>query len=246
MKRFSELLKQMNERLDLPQPTKSRILLEIASDLEDLYQLFLKQGLSRQDALKKAEEKFDVSDEALQELVEIHESTFRKLLGRISEQAQTRWERIILIALMLFVAGFSRMEIFSGNFFRQASGFVWPIVGLSFGTLVLAMQQIYKLYIKKDHDVKKLHDGLPWLLALGGASVLVGIYGWVLELYRSVLLIMGDVQMMLLYITRWAISCSAMMIVSLFAAIMAGLAWFILTNKVKKIEIAEVAWLLDE
>ncbi len=44
MNRFAPLLKSINARLDLPQPTKSRIILEIASDLEDMYQFYQSQG----------------------------------------------------------------------------------------------------------------------------------------------------------------------------------------------------------
>jgi hypothetical protein len=47
MTRFSDTLRALNERLDLPQPVRSRILLEIAGDLEDLEQHFLDSGLSQ-------------------------------------------------------------------------------------------------------------------------------------------------------------------------------------------------------
>ncbi|MFH1754248.1 MAG: hypothetical protein ABIA59_00965 [Candidatus Latescibacterota bacterium] len=53
MSRFEGLLKQINGKLDLPQPTKSRILLEIASDLDDMYRVFIQQGMSEQDAAER-------------------------------------------------------------------------------------------------------------------------------------------------------------------------------------------------
>ena len=58
MTRFAPLLKSINDRLDLPQPTKSRIILEIAADLEDLYQFYQNQGMNESEAAQKAEEKF--------------------------------------------------------------------------------------------------------------------------------------------------------------------------------------------
>ena len=35
MKRFTSLMQEIEAKIDLPQPVKSRILLEIASDLDD-------------------------------------------------------------------------------------------------------------------------------------------------------------------------------------------------------------------
>jgi hypothetical protein len=245
MSRFSALLKQTNERLDLPQPTKSRILLEIASDLDDMYRLFIDQGMNERDAIRRVNEKFEVSDDALQELIQVHESPFRKFLGRFSEQAQTRWERVMLIVLILFVAGLSGQQILSGEFFRQASGFVWPAIGISFGIFILTIQNIYKLYIKKDHDIRTLRSGLPWLLVLGCVSLLTGFAGFSWEIYRAARAIAtaGDT---LLPIVQWGVSSSAMVVVSLLVAISAVLIWFVLINKARAIEIAEVAWLLEQ
>jgi hypothetical protein len=245
MKRFTNLLRRAGERLDLPQPEKSRILLEIASDLDDSYRLYLGKGYSEGEAAKKAEEMFDVSDEALEQLVRIHESKFRKLLGRISEQAQTRWERVILVAIVLFIAGAAGRNLFSADLFRQASSFVWPLLVLSFGTLAVAVFQAYKLYIKKDHSVGRLQSGLPWLLAMAGLSLLTGFLGSLLEMYRSVVMSTEHVERSLVYLVDWALRCSAMMIVSLLVAIAAAVIWFVLMAKVRRIEVAEAAWLLE-
>jgi hypothetical protein len=80
MNRFASLLREVNNRLNLPQPTKSRILLEMAGDLEDLYNFYRGQGLDENEAVQKAEEKIDASYEALAELVEIHQTSYRKLM----------------------------------------------------------------------------------------------------------------------------------------------------------------------
>ena len=62
MNQFTPLLKQLNSRLDLPQPQKSRILLEISADLNDLYDLYVSQGHSREEAKQRAEIKFDFDE----------------------------------------------------------------------------------------------------------------------------------------------------------------------------------------
>ena len=45
-------------------------------------------------------------------------------------------------------------------------------------------------------------------------------------------------------LVEWAIGGSALMIVSLLAAIAAGIAWFVVMNKIEGIEAAEASWLL--
>lgn len=129
--------------------------------------------------MRRARERLAVSDEALAELTRIHESPFRRLLGRISEQARTRWERALLTALV---------AVFQWN----------------------------KLYIKKDHDTRRLRAGLPWLIATGCASLAIGLYGAMYESYRSVMV-----------------------------AIAAFIVWSVLVDKVKRIEQAEMMWLLE-
>jgi hypothetical protein len=59
MSRFNVFLHRTGERLALPKATRSLILVEIASDLEDLFQHYLHEGLSEEEAAAKAEEKVD-------------------------------------------------------------------------------------------------------------------------------------------------------------------------------------------
>ncbi|UCF04495.1 MAG: hypothetical protein JSV33_11220 [bacterium] len=246
MSRFKELLQRMNERLDLPQPEKSRILLEIAADLEDMYELYRGQGIGEEEAVRKAMEKFDVSDEALDELVQIHESSFRRLLSRFSEQARTRWERVLLSVVILFIAAFAGRELLSTEIFKQASGFIWPVASAAFGTLVITVFQVYRLYIKKDHAIRRLRSGLVYLPVMGCLSMLVGMYGFFMELYRLVVSGMPEIESSMMHLVQWGIHASATLVVSLLMAIVAGLLWFLFSNKVRSIEIAEAAWLLDQ
>ena len=152
MKQFTALLKSINERLDLPQPTKSRIILEIAADLDDLYQL----------------------------------------------------------------------------------------------------------YLKKDHQVKKLRAGLPLIIGLGGLNFMVGIMGYLIELYRA-----EDHAMFLVYhlayiittheadaartmndITTWMIKSSSLIMFTIVSTIIIAVVCYIIMNKVLKIERTETIVLL--
>lgn len=245
MSRFSGLLREISERLDLPQPDKSHILLEVASDLEDMYLFFREKGLGEEEAARRAEERLDLSDEALAELVEIHESGLRKLLGRISEQARSRWERVLLAMAVIVIAAYSGRRILSAELYERASRFVWPILLFALAALVITIWQIYKLYLKKDHDTRTLGVGLPWLIAPGAASLLTALIGVLYEFHRSAGIAVEEVDRSLVFLVECALRSSAMLMVGLVAAIAIGIVWFVLMNKVRSIEIAEAAWLIE-
>ena len=101
MSRFNIFLHRTGERLALPKATRSLILVEIAADLEDLFNHYVQEGLSEDEAAARAEEKVDMSDEALVELVRIH-SDARGWTDRIVRRAQPFWERIAMALIVLF------------------------------------------------------------------------------------------------------------------------------------------------
>ena len=259
MKKFTLFLKSINERLSLPQPLKSQILLEVAGDLEDVYEFYINKGLNEQEAMQKAEEKLDLTDDTLSELIRVHQSVYGKLMNRISEQAQTRWERIFLILTILFVGVLSGRQILSTQFFLQASSFIWPVLGIGCIVIVLSIVKFYNLYIKKDHNIKNLRTGLSSFLFLGGASLFTGIVGYYIELYSAGGLgALLEAKLILIvrvttgldetsrYIGDWMIKSSSMIMTSMLVTILAALIWFILINKVIKIEQSEAEFLLEE
>jgi hypothetical protein len=260
MRQFTPLLKSINDRLDLPQPTKSRIILEIAADLDDLYQLYLSRGLSEQEAAKKAEEKINLTDDALNELVEIHQSLIRKLLDKISAQAQSRWERVVFVLLLFFIVAISIQGIFSIQFFVQASTWIYPVLGIFLTAILISIPKFYQLYVKKDHRVERLRTGLSLIFGLGVFNLIVGVMGYVMELYLAAdnaLLFVNHLAYIittqergshqtLTDITTWMIKSSSLIMFTLVATIVIAFICYMLMNKVWKIERAEAAVLLGD
>ena len=257
MKKFTPILKRINEKLDLPQPTKSRIILEIASDLEDTYHLYLKKGLSEQEAVQKAVEKFSLTDDALIELTSIHQSFFRKLMDKLSDQGQTRWERFVLFLVLLSVIIVGVKVVFSAHFFLQASKYIFPILGSFFGVVMISFAKIYQFYIKKDHHIKNLHKGLSTILILGSINLFLGVFGYIIELYSfprtpmysglfdAIVTVLNTNDQTFFRTVEQIMKCSSMAMVCTFVTIFTALVWFFLYNKIRKIEQAEAAFLLE-
>ena len=244
MKRFRKTLIEINRKLDLPQPDKSRILLEIASDLEEAYLHLVDRGMDPETAEAETLSRFDLSDQVVEELIKLHQSPVRRLLGRISEQARNKLERFLLICTLLVIAIFSGREVLSADIYRNAGPFVWPVLAAAALTAALAIYHFYRLYIKKEHAVRKLRAGLAALLLTVGACLLTGIYGTLYEMSRTMARIIKDVDQTWGFIAACGIKCSALGIISIMAAVISAVIWYILMDKVRRIEIAEASWLL--
>jgi membrane protein YdbS with pleckstrin-like domain len=246
MSRFTGLLKRTAARLDLPQPTKSHVLLEMAADLEDLFAAYRERGLDEEEAARRVEEKFDASDDALNELVRLHRSAFRRGMDRFSEQAQTPWEKLMLVVILLFVAAMTGKLLVFTAFFREASVFVWPAAVIGVVAVVIFLVKAHQFYIKKDHAMRRLRTGLPSLLLMACAGLFNGVFGFFLGMQLSMARIATDIEQANDYFTRWLVGSSVTMILSLLVAILAAVFWFVLMNKVKRMELAEAALLLEE
>ena len=83
MSDFAAALQRIDARLHLPQPARSRVILELASDLEDLYGHYQSKGLSKAEAREAALADLDASDEVLTALSEVHASGARRSMDRV-------------------------------------------------------------------------------------------------------------------------------------------------------------------
>jgi hypothetical protein len=245
MTHFAETLKQINEKLDLPQPVRSRVLLEIAADLEAVENHFLEEGLAPQTARRKAIEHCDLSDDALAQLVQVHMSWYRRFLDRLSAQAQTRWERTLVMILLAFVAATTGPIVLSTRVFDVASPVVWPVLGIAVVAVIACGMKFYSLYLKQDHEPKRMSSGLPGILALGGVNLFIGTFGCWLELAHVARGTVMDPHVITASLAGWALSSSATLMVCYLTAILIALLWFLLANKVARIEQAEATLLFD-
>jgi hypothetical protein len=260
MNPFKPLLIDINNKLELPQPTKSRIILEIAADLTDAYHTFQNQGMSENEAIEAAKQKFNLDKQSLNELVHVHQTSFQRWLDHLSAPAQTWWERVILIGLLTFIIISGGITIMKIPLVEQASPFVWIIFGLTIVAFAVFTQKIYQIYIKKDHNLIIIKRGVPFLLFISGFSLVSCMWGYYWQLYnfKEYGHILETKMIYLLHTTDdsfpqvfkdlidWMIASSSFVMIGMLATIIIGFMWYFLMIKVSKIEEAEAAILLGE
>jgi hypothetical protein len=232
MSRFNVFLRQTGERLALPKATRSLILVEIASDLEELFNHYIQQGLSEDEAAARAEEKVDMSDEALAELVRIH-SDARGWTDRVSRRVQPFWERMALALIVLFFIASTTLD-HGVRPFAHLTGFIWPIIGILLALVVFFIVQVVRF---SDHQSpRRLRDSLVTPLFLGAASVVVGFAGTGIELYRTLLRMATDPEHAAPLFANAVLGSTATLAIALIVALCAGVAWFVLAGKVARLE----------
>jgi len=244
MTAIGEVLRRLERRLDLPQPTKSRLLLEIAADVRDLERHLTEGGMSADDARRRAIDEFDLSDDNIERLVGIHASPYRRFLDRLGAQARTRWERslaaVTLVCAAVLVGGLAS----SAELFRVAGPSAWAAVGLGLVALAIGAHKAYLAFLRQDHDAVRLRRGLGAVLALAVIDALVGALGAWGSLYHLWRSASTDAGQMVPLLTAWLRSSSASLVVGLLTAIAVALVWFVLAGKIARIEQAEAEAML--
>ena len=239
MKQLIPILNKIHEKLNLPQPEKSRVFMEIKNDMEDLYEFYLAKGFPDNEAANKTEEKFNADDNTIQQLLLIHESKYNKWLNNISAQTQKKWERSILIFLLLFIFVFIGRQFTAHDFFLNSSVFILPIAPIFIAAVGISIWKVYQLFIVKDHHLKKIRKGLPTLIYFAGASITISVLGFLHEMYNMVLKTADDLERALLYFTDWLIKCSSLLMFGMVVSIVIAIIWFFLLNKIQTIEYSE-------
>jgi len=229
MTRFNDALTRIAGALAIPQPARSRVLLEIAADMEDMYQACVSEG---------------PSDEALQDLVAVHSTAVKRVLDGLSEQARSRWERGLLAVLVVFAVVVGGQSLIGGRLLSGMSFFAWPILVLAAIGFLIGATRVYCLFIKKDHDARRLRSGLSPILAIAIVELLLGFGGAWVGLFLAVTRMLDDMESSGIYLFDWMLKSSATLCFSMIVAMLLALTWMVLVARVAAIEQSEAALLL--
>ncbi len=245
MNRFVKVLRELDEQLALPQAARSRVLLEVAADLEAAFELAVQGGLSEDEAEAAVVHDFKPTENTLAQLERIHGGPIVRLLDGISAQARDVWERTILAALACLVLLVSGCLLVDLRVFNVAGGWAWVLAVMTSVVLLVAVIKAYELHLRQDHRPRTLRRGLIVMVALALMQVAAGLGLVVVEGYSwlTALISIGPANMAdpLSQLAR----ISALATIALLGAIVSALVWFYLGQKVADIEEQEAELLLQ-
>jgi hypothetical protein len=245
MSRFNQALLAADARLSVPEPARSRILLEIAADMEDLYEEYLGRGTSEAEAEAAVMDHFDLSDEALRELVRVHDTPLQRSLEKVSGNVRGPWSQLLMAVLALLVTVGSGNLLFRMRLYGDASNLVWIVVPILILGLILAGGKTRSLYRAGPTWSPSLGHGLSRLLGLAVVILVVTGAGLWVELYLSALRIRSAPAETMIHLLGWLYMASATLVVALSSALVLGFLWFFLQARVRQHELSAAATLLE-
>jgi hypothetical protein len=245
MKVFQAELLQLADRLDLPEPARTRVLLEVIGDLEAAYRANLASGLDEQSARRRALEYCDLSDEALLELGAVHGTFLRQILLTIPEAARGFWEQALVTTLVVVLALAAGAVVSTPGFWARGSVFVWPLSLLAVAAAATTLVRVYNLWIRQDHHPARLRSGHGLLLGLALAMAAWGALGFWFELAWAAAQMRLAADQGLSTTLGWLVRGSGLVTASLVAAVLTGLTWAALEHKAARCQRQALAALLE-
>ena len=230
-----EVLLQIDARLDLPQPARSRVILEIAADLEDTSRMLMERGHSAEEAREQAVLRFEPRGDALSEITAVHAAGLQRFLGRFSGTARRRWERALLVLVFLFLLLGTRVLLPTPDLFANAGPGLLAVVPVTVGALLLSAFKLHDAYLRSRQDSRRMRRGLDWILGLAGVEVFVGLSAFWLGLYGVAVRSTDDPATSMLYLFEWLVEGTATTILALQAAVLLSLLWYLLSRRTETV-----------
>lgn len=245
MSRFADVLNQVWDRLEIPEPSRTRIVLEMASDLEDSYQYYLDQGHDETEAMRLAKEAFGTSEEALRHLTKVHASGIGGMADRVAGQVGHIGAGALMLVLVVFEIWLAAVVLTEEAFRVYVSPFVWPIAGLALLAFAFTIWKMVQIFSRSGRHIGRLRSGLGVLLFCSGASLAVSMCGLFFHLQRFFRLNFEQApESLFMNFAGWMVSMSSMMTIGLLVAVLAALVWFVLSSAVARAERREMETLL--
>jgi hypothetical protein len=240
MPRFERELRGVAERLDLPQPERARILEEIAGDLEELRSELIQKGVHPDEAEASAITLLAPSETALSALVSVHESLYHSLVRRFSSKMRlAEWAGLLIVTV--FPLALVLSSLVGQGFLRNPSVSLLVVLCIAVGLVAVAGRKTIQLYIERDHDPQRLWSGMSALLTGSGLAVFCSVAGSVLELARVARRIELAPEAQGALLLPWLLDTSVLIGAGLTTALVGGLCWFLLLQKISAVERADLS-----
>jgi hypothetical protein len=236
VKEWAAVLRKIDKLLDIPQPSRSRVILEISADMQDLYEHYISRGLSHESALKRTIEEFDLSPEEIEAIARVHASRLRLFLDRFSVRTQGFLERTALALTMIPVALVGYRLARSGGIFTDSGIWIWPLLAGAIAAFALGVSKWYGLFVVKEHNVRAVRRRLDIVLYIALGQLGMGFVGMYVDLFRTWLTSSADKALTVLYLAHWLQRSSALLSVAMIAALVSGLIWIVNSGKAVSIE----------
>jgi hypothetical protein len=227
MSRFAPALRRVARELDVPPSVRAAILLEMAADLEALYEQHRKDGAGEEEAARRAEELVLGSADVVRRLGRIHRSSWRAWSDGIGERLGGGADLALLVVAVAPVLLASTV-ISLRTLATSAEPLAWPLI-----ILVVAITAAIAL------EAGRIVGGggggtagLPLLLVLAALAPAFGVLAATLTAWSATrTLASPGVVLLDAEILARVGTAGALLLAGLLLGMAAALTWFVLLNR---------------
>lgn len=186
MEAFDRVLRRAEAESRVPEPQRSRILLEMASDLEDLYHSYRDRGLGEVEARERAVRLLGASPDVLAELGRTHGSRVAGVLDRLAGAGAHRLESALLTLVAALAVAGATYAVWRSPVTAEPSAWTWAVLALAGLGLWAVLARGLSLFVRPEriasHPTTSLRvvpglamaclttSGLGSLVALAGVA----------------------------------------------------------------------------
>jgi hypothetical protein len=176
MARFEAALRRAESSLDLPGPLRARILLEMAGDLDALFEAYRARGLSEADAAAKAASALGVSGAAAGELARLHQPPYRRWTARLTERGRTAAERALVTAMFLVLVGIGIGGLANADLLTDATGLSWLLLAMFAAVVSACASLFFRLFLDQEpRDTRVQLRIVGWIAAAAPVVALIAV-----------------------------------------------------------------------
>jgi hypothetical protein len=245
MKKFAAALMKIDKVLSIPQPSRSRVILEISADMQDLYEHYISQGLDDEQAMNRTVAEFDLSAEEVAAIARVHDSSLKRFLDRFSARSRSNLERTALALAMIPVSVVGYRLVVSGGMFKDSGIWIWPLLAGAIAALALGVSKWYGLFVVKDHNIRAVRKKLNLVIYIALGQLGTGVVGMYVNLFQTWVTSSTDKSMAIPYLAHWLQKSSALLSAAMIAALVSGLIWVVNSGKAVSIEQYESELIMD-
>ncbi len=228
MSRFAPALREVARELDLPPPVKAAVLLEMASDLEAVFDHHRARGIAEKEADRMAREAVLGSSEVVRRLVRLHRQAWAGWSERIGHRlggGADLWLLGLAVVPMFVLAGAAAIRTLA----LPGNPLVWPLVALALGVGALVAVEARRIL----GNGRGAGRHLPRLLTLSAVVPALGLLVAALEVHAVAGVFsrgVSDPVVQLNLVERMS-QAGALLLGGLVVGLAGALSWFILLNR---------------
>lgn len=236
MSEFRTLLRDVAARLEAPHRARVRILEELDGDLADLTAELQAQGLSVEDARRRAAELLVPSPDVARVLAYVHRPLWERLASRFSEAGRHRVERGVLIIATVLVMSLTLGTLAATGLLRQSSPYLAGVLALGGLAVALALLKGYQAYLRGEPSPERLRFGLGAFLVIGAGAIGLAALGVVSTLAETAGRIAENVAQQGPLLLDWLRAAVTLAGLGLVVVLGCGLGWLWFARRAAVVE----------